>query len=220
MNRHLPAGLVITLLLFGCSDQGSDSASATDKDLHTTQVMLPQGHPDVPASGAVATPTGRSLQVGGSGVVKTVLQTDRYTYAEVLTNGENRWLAGGRAPLKTGQGVAWRDGAVMKNFHSKALDREFPELMFVSGFISPNAKLPVNASSGVVLSVSEAAGYSYLEVETESGRQWLALPAKPLSQGDEVSWSGGSTMRNFHSKSLDRTFDSILFLSSIEVASR
>ena len=70
-----------------------------------------------------------------------------------------------------------------------------------------------------MLSVSQSAGYSYIEVETPKGAgTWLAAPMTDVKPGDTVSWSGGSVMRNFSSSSLDRTFDEILFVAGVSVA--
>ena len=47
-----------------------------------------------------------------------------------------------------------------------------------------------------------------------------ALPIStevPMKAGDKIEWQGGSEMRNFTSKSINRTFDRITFASSVAV---
>jgi len=39
-----------------------------------------------------------------------------------------------------------------------------------------------------------------------------------VSEGDPIEYSGGAEMLNFHSKSLDRTFDSIWFVQKVSVS--
>lgn len=65
---------------------------------------------------------------------------------------------------------------------------------------------------GTVAETMESGGYRYVRLE-EQGR-WLAANAFDISVGDKIQFSGGSEMKNFHSKSLDKTFESILFVQN------
>ncbi len=60
-----------------------------------------------------------------------------------------------------------------------------------------------------------AAGYSFIRVEQNGSSIWLAAPETSLDVGQTISWSGGSPMRDFTSRSLDRTFDEILFVGAV-----
>ena len=73
--------------------------------------------------------------------------------------------------------------------------------------------------SGIVKSSFESGGYSYIEVEAETGVLWLAAPVTTVKNGDTVTWKGASTMNNFYSKTLNRTFESILFVGRVAVNS-
>ena len=74
------------------------------------------------------------------------------------------------------------------------------------------------ANGGVVRSTQDAAGYTYIELTTDAGDVvWLATPETELADGSRVTWQGGSTMTNFTSSSLDKTFPEILFVQSIHV---
>lgn len=164
-------------------------------------------------------PTGAGsprLRGGGTGRVKQVLQAGNYTYVEVDTGKASLWMASNPSKVKTGDKIAWRDGAIMHNFHSKALKRDFKQIMFVSEFVSPNL-LP-KPKGGVVLSRQDAAGYTYLEIDTGNGREWVALPTTNVNVGEKVHWLGGSRMHDFHSSSLNRDFDSIWFINRLETS--
>ena len=112
----------------------------------------------------------------------------------------------------------------MQNFKSTALDRVFEEILFVSavyqgGDAAPQAAsaVPTIENSGTVLSTENAAGYSYVEVETGTGKiVWLAAPVTEINVGQRVEWQGASKMTNFSSPTLDRTFEEILFVSSVK----
>lgn len=72
---------------------------------------------------------------------------------------------------------------------------------------TPSAK-PVQ---GKVLETMDAAGYTYINVETDSGSKWIAVNQAAVEIGEEVSYIDGMVMKNFFSKSLDRTFPEIVF---------
>ena len=58
--------------------------------------------------------------------------------------------------------------------------------------------------------------YSYLRVKMDDGRLvWLAAPAQDLEPGVRVGFSNGTVMEGFHSKSLNRTFPFIVFVSEV-----
>ena len=159
---------------------------------------------------------------GNTGQVLSVVQVPGYTYIEVRNNGRNLWLAGNPIEVSEGAVISWSDSAMMRNFQSKALNRTFDELMFVSAiYTGANAAPQPTASgnSGIVKSAENAAGYTYIECETDAGQVvWLATPETSMEVGSRVSWQGGSKMTNFSSTSLDRTFDEILFVQGISVS--
>jgi len=70
-------------------------------------------------------------------------------------------------------------------------------------------------TSGTVLETMNAAGYTYAHVDSGTGKIWIAVPKTEIAAGDRISYSEGMEMKNFHSKSLDRTFPSIIFSSGI-----
>ncbi|HXC51738.1 MAG TPA: hypothetical protein VN634_12680 [Candidatus Limnocylindrales bacterium] len=76
---------------------------------------------------------------------------------------------------------------------------------------------PASAATmtGKVLETMNASNYTYARVETPAGQQWIAGPQTPLKVGDVVEWKGGMKMEKFTSKTLDRTFDSLLLVDQI-----
>jgi hypothetical protein len=69
--------------------------------------------------------------------------------------------------------------------------------------------------SGKVLETMNAAGYTYVNVETPTGPVWAALPETKVEVGQDVVLAGGMEMKNFESKTLGRTFDSVIFSTGI-----
>lgn len=70
-----------------------------------------------------------------------------------------------------------------------------------------------DARTGTVLEATQAAGYTYALMDFDGDQIWVAGPPAPLEVGDEITISGIMGMTDFYSRSLDRTFDQILFAS-------
>lgn len=70
---------------------------------------------------------------------------------------------------------------------------------------------------GKVLNSMDASIYTYIEVNENGKNVWLAAPTVAVKKGDTVRFSDGAVMTNFHSKSLNRTFASIVFVGKAEV---
>jgi hypothetical protein len=74
------------------------------------------------------------------------------------------------------------------------------------------------SGGGAVKTVTNAAGYSFIEVDQGGGKSvWVAAMQTPMKAGDQVKWQGGMTMNNFTAKSLGKTFDKIVFASALSV---
>jgi hypothetical protein len=74
-------------------------------------------------------------------------------------------------------------------------------------------------SGGKVLETMDASSYTYVRVQTSKGEVWVAGPSTPVKVGDAVHWVGGTEMKNFPSKTLGRTFESILFVGQLMTGS-
>ena len=162
---------------------------------------------------------------GNRGQVLSVIQVQGYTYIEVRNSERSIWLASNPVEVSEGDVISWGQSAVMHNFKSQALDRTFDEVVFVSAIYSgtdgappPTPQVAVNRNAGTVLSAENAAGYTYVEVQTDAGDSvWLAAPLSSLVQGDQIVWQGASLMRGFTSETLGKTFPEILFVSAVQV---
>jgi len=75
-----------------------------------------------------------------------------------------------------------------------------------------------NAGTGTVAETMLSGGYVYVRLEEDN--TWLASSPIPVSVGDRVSYSDSATMKNFRSRTLDRTFDYILFVTKLEVVNQ
>lgn len=73
---------------------------------------------------------------------------------------------------------------------------------------APQASAPV---TGKVLETMDAAGYTYLRLETSTGEIWAAVNQAVVAKGSEVTIVGAMPMDGFESKTLNRKFEKILF---------
>ena len=76
---------------------------------------------------------------------------------------------------------------------------------------APGAKGQALQVKGQVLEVKEVDAYTYLRLKTANGEVWAAVSRAPVKKGAEVTIVDPMVMRNFESKSLNRTFDTIVF---------
>jgi len=70
------------------------------------------------------------------GKVTDIHEAAGYTYAEVDTGRDKVWAAATTTPLQLGDMVSFTTGMPMKNFHSNAMNRDFPVIYFVDRFIT------------------------------------------------------------------------------------
>ena len=69
--------------------------------------------------------------------------------------------------------------------------------------------------SGKILETMDSGGYTYVLLETEGGKKWVAAPKTVVSVGQTASFAPGMVMRNFKSETLGRTFDEVIFSSGL-----
>jgi hypothetical protein len=84
-----------------------------------------------------------------------------------------------------------------------------------SGAASTAAGMPSN--EGKVLATLDAPGYTYMELANTEKRFWIAAPTTRVKAGDRVRFEQSLVMKNFNSKTLNRTFDQIIFVNSATV---
>lgn len=71
------------------------------------------------------------------------------------------------------------------------------------------------AISGKAAEVMDSGGYTYVRVESGSKSTWVAIPQAKVAKGEKVSFQDGMEMKDFKSKTLNRTFKSIIFSSGL-----
>jgi len=79
---------------------------------------------------------------------------------------------------------------------------------------SPQTAVAADARTGTAREVLQSAGYTYVRMDFEGEELWVAGPTSPLKVGDEVTVSGLMGMTDFYARSLDRTFDAIVFANT------
>lgn len=74
--------------------------------------------------------------------------------------------------------------------------------------------------TGTVLETMDSGGYTYFQLDTGLDKPWVAVPQAQVKVGDTISSMPGMVMKNFTSKTLNRTFDSIVFSGGIAGATK
>lgn len=203
--RRLP-GVTLALGLLAAACAPGDPQPAPEQ----MGAGLPEGHPAIGGIGA----TGTAL----TAVVKETMNGGGYTFALMDAGDVEIWVAGPETPLTVGAVVALPDTLNMGSFTAESLGRTFDVLYFTSDF-SMGAPADVSAMEfrGAVKETMNSAGYTYLLVEADGSQIWLAAPETTIQVGQTVAWNGGMTMANFHSNSLNRTFEVLYFVEGVSV---
>ena len=66
-----------------------------------------------------------------------------------------------------------------------------------------------------VIEHTNASSYTYVKVEEKENEYWIAVPQMKVEEGDILFFTKSMEMKNFHSESLNKTFESILFVDDI-----
>lgn len=75
----------------------------------------------------------------------------------------------------------------------------------------------IGDNEGVVVSTIDSGGYTYMELENSGRKFWIAAPATQVKVGDHIRFFESTMMTNFTSKTLNRTFGTIIFVSSTQI---
>ncbi|MBE9552765.1 MAG: hypothetical protein IMF05_04790, partial [Proteobacteria bacterium] len=171
--------------------------------------------------------------------VSEAIPAGTYTYLHVTKDGKETWLAIPKRDVPVGAEIRYAEGALMKDFHSSSLKRTFEEVLFLGSVeiagesvaavapghppvqTLPPGHSPVPAAPADLPNVGEvsetiAAGkYTYLHVTDDGKGTWLAIPRQDIPVGARVRYAEGAVMKDFHSSSLDRTFEEVVFLGGV-----
>jgi hypothetical protein len=69
--------------------------------------------------------------------------------------------------------------------------------------------------SGKVVETMDSGGYTYVCIEKEGQKTWVAVPKMKVIKGQTIAFRPGAVMENFSSKTLNRTFDRIIFSAGV-----
>jgi len=69
--------------------------------------------------------------------------------------------------------------------------------------------------TGKVAETMNGGGYTYILLEKGDQKTWAATLETPVKVGEDITLPSGTMMLNFHSKTLNRDFDKIIFASGI-----
>ena len=71
-------------------------------------------------------------------------------------------------------------------------------------------------AAGKVVETMDVDKYTYVQVDTGTEKIWAAGPKCVVKVGDQLAIPEGMPMRNYHSKTLDRDFDLIYFVTAFQ----
>jgi len=89
-------------------------------------------------------------------------------------------------------------------------EKPVPSTTGVEVAINPQTEY---ALSGKIVETMNSGSYTYISLERNGKKTWVAVPKMDVKVGQEISLSPGTEMGTFTSKSLNRTFDNIIFSS-------
>jgi hypothetical protein len=180
-----------------------------------------------------------------SGKVVETMTSGGYTYISLEKDGKTVWAAVPTMAVKVGDVLELQPGNEMGPFTSKSLNRTFDKIIFSGGPIAKGSAQPAplppghpalpaassqkNAStpavqdnlagkpfySGKVVETMNAGSYTYICLEKEGKKSWVAVPRADVKVGEDINVLPGMEMGQFKSKTLNRTFDNIIFSSGI-----
>jgi hypothetical protein len=133
-----------------------------------------------PENPAVPAQTQPPAPAGMTGKVKDIVEAAGYTYAQVDTGKEFVWAATSTTPLQKGEVITFSTSMPMYNFHSKALNRDFPVIYFSDHFVS----------------ASEHSGIATTPLKSPHAGTQAATDAKPVEGIQKVE--GGNTIAEIY----------------------
>ncbi len=73
---------------------------------------------------------------------------------------------------------------------------------------------------GEILSIENAMGYKYLKVKEDGKELWVAIANAPVKVGEKIGYDKQTIMKDFKSKSLNKSFKEIIFASDVYLAEK
>lgn len=96
------------------------------------------------------------------------------------------------------------------------MKRILTAVLFAIGVIATHT-VWAQATVGTVTEVRTAASYLYMQVDVDGNSQWIATTtsAVKVAVGDRIEYQADLVMKNFASKALNMTFESLVFADRI-----
>ncbi len=88
-------------------------------------------------------------------------------------------------------------------------------LLCISPELTKAQEAPAN-QTGTIIETMDASGYTYLHLDTGQEKLWVAIPSTVVKKGEKVTTLAGLPMQDFYSKTLDKTFPTIIFSPGLE----
>jgi GW (Gly-Tryp) dipeptide domain len=76
-------------------------------------------------------------------------------------------------------------------------------------------KMPAGVHAVKVIESMNASNYTYINVEENGKAFWIAVPQMEINKGEMLYFSKSMEMKNFKSETLNRTFESVLFVDDV-----
>lgn len=80
-----------------------------------------------------------------------------------------------------------------------------------------SAQVPAGVHAVKALESMDASDYTYINVEENGKQYWVAVPKMQVNIGDKYFFSKSMEMKNFKSETLNRSFESILFVEDFRM---
>ncbi|HEU0265368.1 MAG TPA: hypothetical protein VFR01_06530 [Geobacterales bacterium] len=81
------------------------------------------------------------------------------------------------------------------------------------------ADIPAGAGhAGTVVEVLQTGQFTYVQVDEKGKKVWVAVPKVDVKKGDKVEFPNAPALLNYQSKSLNRTFDSVIFVQGLRIS--
>jgi hypothetical protein len=202
------AACVVTLV--SCDEVGKgkteSKAASQSAEAASKSPSGPAGMPVATAGSKSATSAGPSAGAGVSGVVLETFDAGKYSYVRLEGAGGKQWAAVPRSKLTVGQRVRVLNPMLMRNFHSKTLDRDFAEIYFGTlggpGAMPDSARkkmMGAAARKGAMPGAGVAAGDDLTKAHrgVATGQKPAALP-KPLEKA-----KGGKSVAEIYQQKSD-----------------
>jgi len=88
-------------------------------------------------------------------------------------------------------------------------------LSILAVFISGISAYAGGTLTGKVIETMNSGGYTYAQIENSGTQTWVAVPETSIKKGQTVSFKPGMVMPSFKSKTLNRTFENIVFSEGV-----